>query len=237
MTTAAWIAILTTFVVAVMSPGPDFLAVLRTSLSRGRIAGFGVGAGIAVGTAIWIVVTLLGIVALINSHPTASLAVRVIGAAFLTLYGLNILKQLLFNRETAPSKTHKAPITSATPIQSGAVTNSLKVSALATNPSVWLRGFRLGFLTNTVGNPKALIFFSSLFATMVPPTISPGESLLLGILMVLYARIWFAIVAVVSSLRRFVTVYQRLQRPLDLALGALFTILGLSLLPWASLLK
>lgn len=224
MTATAWLAILTTFIVAVMSPGPDFLAVLRTSLTQGRRAGFGVGAGIAVGTAVWIAVTLLGVVALINAHPGAFLALKVAGAVFLTVYGFRILAGVL---RPNPEKADASPASPLLPATSTTGENSP-----ATAVTQWARAFRLGLLTNTVGNPKALVFFSSLFATMVPATITLWQSLTLGIVMVVLARAWFALVATVASTGKFVREYQRLRRPLDLALGILFTNLGLALLPW-----
>lgn len=225
MTAAAWLAILATFIVAVMSPGPDFLAVLRTSLTQGRRAGFGVGAGIAVGTAAWIAVTLLGVVALINAHPAAFFVVKVAGAIFLTVYGLRILVAVL---RLHPEKADAPPTSPLTPAAATAEENQPVTAAVQ-----WARAFRLGLLTNTVGNPKALVFFSSLFATMVPATITLWQSLTLGVVMVVLARAWFALVATVASTGEFMRGYQRLQRPLDLALGILFVSLGLALLlPW-----
>lgn len=224
MTAAAWLAILTTFILAVMSPGPDFLAVLRTSLTQGRRAGFGVGAGIAVGTAAWIAVALLGVVALIKAHPAAFLVLKVAGAIFLTVYGLRILVAVLRPHPERADDPAKTPLTST---DSAAPKNPP-----AAAPAQWARAFRLGLLTNTVGNPKALVFFSSLFATMVPATITLWQSLTLGVVMVVLARAWFALVATVASTGEFMRGYQRLQRPLDLILGILFTVLGLALLPW-----
>ncbi|MDO5722641.1 MAG: LysE family transporter [Actinomycetaceae bacterium] len=298
MSATQWTAILTVFFIAVISPGPDFLAVLRTSLSRGRFAGFTVGAGIAVGTILWIALTLIGIVSLLNSHPVAAVVVRLAGATFLIFYGSSILYGLWKERAAEQGKasavdedryreTRKAPETAAenasapeastptasAPDASARPDSGEKTSALtgephptagapdatapeastptasapdATAPDAstptasvsarsWWPGFRLGLLTNTVGNPKAVVFFSSLFATIVPATITKGESLLLGAVLVAIALAWFTLVSNVAASKSFTRIYRQLNRPIDIILGGLFVFLGLMLLPWDAL--
>ena len=84
MTAAAWAVLLSTWAVAVASPGPDFVAVLRGSMTGGTARGLRVAAGVVAGIAVWIAAALIGIVALISSHPTV----------FLVLYGGYILNSL-----------------------------------------------------------------------------------------------------------------------------------------------
>lgn len=213
MTPTMWIALLGTFLVAVMSPGPDFLAVLRISLSSGRRVGRMGAAGIAAGTILWIIATMVGIVALINSHPTASFIIRLIGAGFLTVYGVQIVLATL---RSAPESTHSVE----------------SASAVQYSPA---RAFRLGFLTTTVGNPKAVVFYTAFFATMLPPGMGVFDSVLLGVCMVLISFTWFVFVATVATNAAFVRGYERLHRPIDLVLGGLFIILGLTLFPWGQI--
>lgn len=210
MTPTMWIALLGTFLVAVMSPGPDFLAVVRISLSSGRQVGRMGAAGIAAGTILWIIATMVGIVALINSHPTASFIIRLIGAGFLTIYGAQIVLATL---RSAPESTQSVDTTPAAQYFPA-------------------RAFRLGFLTTTVGNPKAVVFYTAFFATMLPPGMGVFDSVLLGACMVLISFSWFAFVATVATNAAFVRGYERLHRPIDLMLGGLFMILGLTLFPW-----
>ncbi|MDO5720005.1 MAG: LysE family translocator [Actinomycetaceae bacterium] len=213
MTPTMWIALLGTFLVAVMSPGPDFLAVLRISLSSNRRAGRMGAAGIAAGTVLWIIATMVGIVALINSHPTTSLIIRLIGAGFLTAYGAHIVLTTLRSGPEDPQATDLAAPSHYSPA----------------------RAFRLGLLTTTVGNPKAVVFYTAFFATLLPPGMGISESLLLGIAMVLISFSWFAFVATVASNRAFIRGYERLHRPIDIILGALFIALGIALFPWSRL--
>lgn len=222
MSVGLWSALLVTFTIAVISPGPDFLAVLRQSLSHGRTAGIATGAGIAVGTIVWVAATMIGIVGLINASDTASLMVRVVGALFLLGYGLNILYSLWQTRGAA-ANDHFTGLHETTNNTRGGTKTS------------W-RGFRLGFLTTTVGNPKAVVFFSTLFASMLPPGITHTEQFALGAIMVAISFTWFALISTLASLPAVLGFVQRIARPLDWTLGALFVLLGVILLPWGRVL-
>ena len=103
MTASTWLTLLTTFTLAVISPGPDFLATLRMTLSRGRSRGIATGIGIGTGTSLWAVGTMAGVVALISRSETAFFAVRLVGAVFLAGYGIRILVSLMRARTEAPS--------------------------------------------------------------------------------------------------------------------------------------
>ncbi len=223
MTPSSWATLLVTFAVAVMSPGPDFLATLRMSLSRGRRHGIATGLGIGIGTSLWAVGTMAGIVAIISASPTIFLTVRLIGATFLAIYGARIL--LSTYRSHASSKT----------IDEGAAAAPPDTAGENTEDYPWWKAFRLGFLTTTVGNPKAVIFFTTLFAAMLPSTITFGQGALLTVLMVLISSTWFTVVASVASVPAFVRGYEKMHTPIDVILGSLFAILGIALIPWSSL--
>lgn len=218
MTASTWLTLLTTFTLAVISPGPDFLATLRMTLSRGRSRGIATGIGIGTGTSLWAVGTMAGVVALISRSETAFFAVRLVGAVFLAGYGIRILASLMRARTEAPSKgTDEEP---APP---------------SSEPYPAWKAFRLGFLTTTVGNPKAVIFFTTLFASMLPPSITFLEGGALTLVMVAISSCWFTAVALAASMPAFVRGYERLHKPIDAALGGLFVVLGAALIPWGTL--
>ncbi|MDO5034459.1 MAG: LysE family translocator [Actinomycetaceae bacterium] len=223
MTTSAWITLLTTFALAVISPGPDFLATLKSALTNGRSRGIATGAGIATGTILWATGTMAGVVALISRSDTAFLIVRLAGALFLTGYGVRILHAMW--REHRASSAQEAPADA--PLAEG-------IEASSAPYPMW-KSFRLGFLTTTVGNPKAVIFFTTLFASILPPTITVAEGAALTALMVLISATWFTSVALAASMPAFVRLYERSRTWIDLALGVLFTALGFALIPWTSL--
>ena len=218
MTASTWLTLLTTFTLAVISPGPDFLATLRMTLSRGRSRGIATGIGIGTGTSLWAVGTMAGVVALISRSETAFFAVRLVGAVFLAGYGIRIIVSLLRAKNEAPTEGK----------------DEAQVVAVSEPYPVW-KAFRLGFLTTTVGNPKAVIFFTTLFASMLPPSITVLEGGALTLVMVAISSCWFTVVALAASMPAFVRGYERLHKPIDAALGGLFVVLGVALIPWGTL--
>ncbi|GAA4391970.1 LysE family translocator [Brevibacterium pityocampae] len=290
MTAGAWAVLLGTWAVAVASPGPDFVAVLRGSMAGGTARGLRVAAGVVAGIAVWIAAALIGIVALISSHPTVFLAVRWAGAVFLVLYGGYILIALVRARkqksghvgdpeadrardragsastgssgpgsasESTTGSTSAQVPTSTQVAASAQVPTSTQVPASApgtapapasapgTTPapapapaststparSGWA-DVRLGFLTNTVGNPKAVVFFGALFAGILPAGIEAGESVAVGLAMAGIALVFFAALAFATGRPLVIRAYERAQTLIDTVVGLVFIVLGLALLPW-----
>ncbi|MDO5049249.1 MAG: LysE family transporter [Actinomycetaceae bacterium] len=245
MTLSNWITLLVTFAVAVMSPGPDFLATLRMSLTRGRRKGIATGLGIGTGTSLWAVGTMVGIVAIISASQAVFFVVRLAGATFLAVYGARILWSVYkSHRDRSNSISEGEPAAPqvegelrAQQSESSPAATAQEGSAPTTAPAEdypWWKAFRLGFLTTTVGNPKAVIFFTTLFAAMLPSEITATQGALLTASMVLISSAWFTIVASVASIPAFVRGYEKMHTPIDVALGGLFVILGVALIPWST---
>lgn len=257
LSVSMWATLLGTFAIAVVSPGPDFLLVLRTSLQKGRSHGYATALGIAAGTAVWITVTITGLTSLLHAYPTLNQFTRLAGAALLGYFGIRILvgvvSKFFFSQDTSQllseggSPIQTAPISEF--LDNDLNTNLIKQSlerpretvqalivAPKKAPATHQRNSRkssaaMGFLTTTVGNPKAVIFFSSLFASLLPAHIELLAALSLGTCMVLISFSWFLLVSSVAGNPRFVAGYQRLQVPVDAGLGILFIVLA-ALLVW-----
>ena len=90
--------------------------------------------------------------------------------------------------------------------------------------------WRLGVFTN-LANPKALVFFGALFATLMPHHESAVMRGAVLAAMLLMAIGWLAIVSWCAGSRPVVAAYRRLQRAIDRVAGGLFTAIGLSLMP------
>ena len=86
----------------------------------------------------------------------------------------------------------------------------------------------IGFLTN-ISNPKALAFFTSIFALLLPtrPPLWLDGAILLG--MVAIPAAWFSLVALLFSLPPVARAYRRAQRWIDALTGGIFVALGLRL--------
>ncbi len=69
--------------VAIASPGPSLLFLIRTTLAEGRAAGLAAAVGLGLMAALWTAAALLGLDALFTLFPWAYGAVKLLGAAYL----------------------------------------------------------------------------------------------------------------------------------------------------------
>ncbi|HWC20972.1 MAG TPA: LysE family transporter [Flexivirga sp.] len=194
--------LLLAWLVAVISPGPDFLAVLRTSAAHGRSAGMRVGFGVVSGIACWATLAMCGLSALLARYEHLYLVVRSVGAVLLIGYGVHILW-------------------SARKAGHGAIQEQRPSAG-----NYW----RLGLFTN-LANPKALVFFGALFATLMPRQEGVGVRVAVLAMMLAMAVGWLAVVSWCAGSRPVVAAYRRLQRTIDRIAGGLFTAIGITLVP------
>ena len=142
----------------IMTPGPDTALVTRHALLAGRRAAFFTTLGIGTGSIIWALASVLGVAALLEGSVVAFTIWKFAGAAYLGYIGLRSLVATFRGRRQ---------IAVMTPTPQGK------------QPGEWV-AFRQGLLNNLL-NPKA----GAIFATALPQFISPGDSLLRLVLMML----------------------------------------------------
>ena len=81
------VAIIT--ILAVISPGPDFVMVTRIALTRGRRAGVLCAIGIGSGVSIHLTYTLIGLGVVFASNVWVLTSLRYLGAAYLIWLGMD----------------------------------------------------------------------------------------------------------------------------------------------------
>lgn len=91
------------------------------------------------------------------------------------------------------------------------------------------RTFMRGFLTN-LSNPKAVIYFGSVFSLFVGDNVSGGERGGLFIMIVAETFVWFSVVAMVFALPTMRRGYQRLAKWIDGVAGVVFAGFGIALI-------
>ncbi|MBU2882304.1 LysE family translocator [Psychrosphaera sp. B3R10] len=169
-----FLTIATAHFFAVASPGPDFAIVLKHSINYGkRIA---IITSLGVGTAIFIHVAyaLMGIGLIISSTPWLYDLLILFASGFLLYLGFGAI------RSSKNVKTNEQVIDN----------NVVEISGK--------RAFYLGFLTNGL-NPKATIFFLSLFTVVVSaetPLIIKG---LYGVYLALATTAWFCFLSLILT--------------------------------------
>lgn len=87
------------------------------------------------------------------------------------------------------------------------------------------KAWQVGFLTD-IGNPKAAVFFGSLFATLLPPNAPPGLLVSAVAVVVAIEFIWYCSMAYLFALQMVAAFYRRAKRSLDYTTGGIYVLLG-----------
>ena len=190
--------------VALMSPGPDFFFVSQTAVSRSRKEAMLGVLGITAGVMVWSGVALLGLHIILEKMAWLHNIIMVGGGLYLCWMGYQMLRGAL-KKSDAPSHEPKVELA-----RSG-------------------RSFLKGLLTN-LANPKAIIYFGSVFSLFVGDNVGSGERWGIFLLIALETFAWFTLVASLFALPAMRRGYQRMAKWIDGVAGALFAGFGLHLI-------
>lgn len=135
----------------VATPGPSTLLLVNNALSLGRWRAISALSGDLLAIALLAWLSVVGIAALLVTHPAVFMTVRLMGAAYVVWLGWLYLRR--------PS-----------PIQVGSTRS--EPDGKRNGVKLWLYSFGVG-----ISNPKAILFFAALFPQFIPP--GSGPSLLL----------------------------------------------------------
>jgi threonine efflux protein len=185
---------------ACMSPGPDFIAVSSNALGSRR-AGMFVALGVTFGCVLWALLAVFGLGILLAKLSHLYSVIRFLGAVYLLFLGG---KMLLSARHA------KSP---------------LEVSCSSQKHK---DSFRRGLFVN-LANPKAAVFFGSLFVTILPMNAPLWVHVAAVIIVGIVASCWFVMLAWMFSARRVRRIYDHLRRPIDALMGAALVGLGMKL--------
>ncbi|SQG00184.1 lysine exporter protein LysE/YggA [Paucimonas lemoignei] len=188
---------------AVASPGPDFAVVVRESVAHGRRAGTYTAMG--VGTAIFLHVgySLLGIGLIVSQSIVLFNALKWAAAGYLLYIGFKALR-------AKPASASDAPIN------------------IAAGERTARGAFTSGFITNGL-NPKATLFFLSLFTVVINPHTPLWVQAGYGVYLAVATGIWFCLVARLFSQARVRAGFARMGHWFDRAMGGVLVALGLKL--------
>ncbi len=185
---------------AVVSPGPDFLVVSKNSIAHSRKIGFYTAVGIALGVFVHVAYTLVGIGVVISQSVIVFSFIKFAGAAYLIYLGVQLMTEKgSAETDVATAEHHVAK----TPLQA----------------------LREGFITNVL-NPKATLFFVSVFSQFVTPNLPISIRAVFGLEAAGIACAWFVILACVLTHPATRGVIARVQARLLKAMGAGLVLLG-----------
>jgi threonine/homoserine/homoserine lactone efflux protein len=185
--------------VVIVTPGQDTALTIRNTLADARRGGVATAAGVSAGQAAWTLATCVGLAAVIAASEPLFRAVKLAGAAYLVLLGLQSLRNALRRRTFASQRP---------------------------TPSVGAhRAFRQGLLSN-LGNPKMAVFFTSLLPQFGE---SFGALLVLGLVFCSMTFLWLSAYAAAVAKAGDVLRRPAIRRILDAIVGAVLIALGLRL--------
>lgn len=190
--------------IALMSPGPDFFFVSQTAASRSRREAMMGVVGISLGIVVWAGVALMGLHLILHKMAWLHQIIMVGGGIYLCWMGWQLLRSARA-QQAQPAAEAQVALPKAG------------------------RSFIRGFLTN-LSNPKAVIYFGSVFSLFVGDSVGAGARWGLFLLIVAETFVWFSLVAVVFALPAMRRGYQRLAKWIDGVAGVLFTGFGLHLI-------
>jgi threonine/homoserine/homoserine lactone efflux protein len=203
---ARFAAYLAVAALLIVTPGPDTALVTRTALLAGRRAAWLSALGIGAGSVVWALASVFGIAVLLEESVLAFTILKFVGAAYLGYLGVrSLIASFRLSRQA--SATDPVP------------------QAAALSAPV---AFRQGLLSNLL-NPKA----GAIFATALPQFISPGDSPLRLLLMLLaYEAIllgWLMLYGALVSRAGQSLFGRRLQAVLTGVTGVVLLALGVRL--------
>lgn len=205
--------------VALISPGPDFAIMVKIATQQSRSTAIATAVGISVAILAHTILSLTGVSLLIKSSHTLYLLVQIVGATYLAWMGFGALRAglaILAKRKASVSTRSHAGIN----IEAGG-------SGLAGTMSR-RQGFLTGLYTNLL-NPKALVFFLTLFSALITPSVTTSTKIAAAILLLLLSLAWFGFVAVMLSKAQVQLKLQRLTPIIDAAIGVIFMSVALAI--------
>lgn len=96
------------FTLGILSPGPNILNVIATSMSHGRKAGVSLALGVAFGTFSWASLTAIGLSALLVQYAYALQLIKIIGGLYLLWLAYKAIKNSFSKDDPAATTTNKA---------------------------------------------------------------------------------------------------------------------------------
>ncbi|MEG3133179.1 threonine export protein RhtC [Rouxiella sp. T17] len=193
--------------VALMSPGPDFFFVSQTAMSRSRKEAMMGVFGITLGVLVWAAVALMGLHLLLQKMAWLQQVITVGGGLYLLWMGWQLLKSARAKKAAGDTAAESQPV------------------VLPARGKTFMRGL----LTN-LSNPKAVIYFGSIFSLFVGDSVGNGERWGIFALITLETLAWFTVVTMVFALPVMRRGYQRLAKWIDGVAGVLFAGIGIHLI-------
>jgi len=193
-----WFAFVAASVVLLLIPGPTILTVISYSIAQGRRANVPLVAAVALGDSTALVVSLLGLGALLATSAFWFTVVKWVGGLYLIYLGIKLLRAGISAPELAMREA----------------------------PASRLRLFANTYLVTAL-NPKGIVFFVAFLPQFINPAASVAPQLwLLAVTFVVLATLNATLYAAFAASAGRVLASPRAQRRFNVAGGCLLSVAG-----------
>jgi RhtB (resistance to homoserine/threonine) family protein len=198
-----FLALFGVFVLAAIAPGADFASVVRESITFGRRAGITCALGVGSAIMVHVTYTVTGVGLIIAQSIVLFNIVKWCGAAYLVYLGIRSISVRDSGRPAAGE--------------------TFAVQAQQARTAA--KSYTVGFLTNLL-NPKATLFFVSLFATIISRETPIVTQFGYGVVLSVFLALWFGVVAVFFTTRSIRAAFERAGHWINRVTGVVFIALG-----------
>ncbi len=187
---------------AVASPGPDFVLVSRQSFRYGRTVAIWTSVGIAIGILFHVILSLTGLSLLLQNQPYLFWYLKLAAALYIGYLGF-------------------ASLISKDPV-------NLQKNSIGQEDR-YIKSISTGFLTNVL-NPKAFIFFITVFTLVINKDTGIVTKSLLGIYMSMATFIWFTFISILLTNQKATERFEKSIPWLEKITGLFLLILAIQII-------
>ncbi len=185
-----------------ISPGPDFVMTVRNALRYSRRSGIFTSIGISLGLGVHLFYCAAGIGYIISTSNFLFSLIKFLGAGYLIYMGVG-------------SFMDKGSKLTLAEEQSGSDLSRMQA-------------FKTGFLTNVL-NPKATLFFLSLFTFVIGSDTPLYVVLIISAIIILTALVWFSTVSIFFTQQKVQLAFLKYERTINRLLGGFLVLLGIKI--------
>ncbi len=187
---------------SIASPGPATLAVAGASMNHGRIHGSVLAFGIATGGIVWSISAAFGLSSIMYTNAWLFEVMRYLGACYLLYLAYKSGRSAISQKNTEIEGSRK---------------RGLK--------STYFKGMAL-----QLSNPKAILFFASFYAVMIPADTAPKELVAVIATISIMSITVFQTYAYLFSISKVRDTYINLRRYFEAFFAVFFSFAGFKVL-------
>jgi amino acid exporter len=187
----------TLFFLGLVSPGPNFLVVIESTLRGGQRSGIFTGLGASTGDGVYALIGILGFSTLSSQGEWPFQAMKLVGAGYLTFLGI----RMCLRRSAIPDGVKQCWV-----------------------PGIWqcfLRG-----LATDLSNPKTILFFGSIFAVTLRLETPAWTKMIIWSEIILISVLWRIALCRLFSIPTLRALYRKYEIEIERLFGALLILLG-----------